>query len=112
MRQSSRLHKRAVATTREANTPTRVGGTRFEVLMCLAIRGSYVFQQVLNANVRGSRATMYVDRALCMACGGQGGLGSMMRAVGVDELLVIAPDGQFLITASRPSVPIPVGLGG
>jgi hypothetical protein len=37
------------------------------------------------------------------------GVRSLMRAAGVEERYVFTPDGAFLITARRPSVPIYLG---
>ncbi len=70
-----------------------------------------VFQQALEAGVSSKTATLYVDRALCVACGAKGGVGSLMRGLGVDDLLVVSPEGNFLITSVRPSVPIPLTGG-
>ncbi|MBM7774763.1 RHS repeat-associated protein [Actinokineospora baliensis] len=69
----------------------------------------HAFQQAKNAGATGERATLYVDRDLCRSCGRYGGLGSLMRATGVSELVVHSPAGRFLVTASRPSVPRPLG---
>ena len=69
------------------------------------------FQQALNAGARADRVTLYVDRPLCDACGANGGIGSMLRATGIKEVEVVAPNGRFLITADRPSVPIPIEGG-
>jgi len=49
------------------------------------------FQQALNAGVRGGRGTLYVDRALCDACGKNGGVRSMVRELGLSELTVVTP---------------------
>ncbi|MFC0112701.1 golvesin C-terminal-like domain-containing protein [Kibdelosporangium aridum] len=64
-----------------------------------------VFQQAKNAKVSADRATLHVDRDLCDACGIKGGVGSLMRGVGISRLTVNSPSGRFEITASRPSVP-------
>ena len=53
------------------------------------------FQQALNAGVRSDTAVLYIDnvKGLCGACGSNGGLGSMMRSLGVDSLMVVTPNG-------------------
>lgn len=51
------------------------------------------FQQAANALVSGGRAILYVDRALCPACGNNGGVRGMMRQLGFEELQVITPQG-------------------
>jgi hypothetical protein len=66
------------------------------------------FQSALNAGARADRVTMYVDRPMCDACGIKGGVGSLLRGTGIKEVEVVAPNGRFLITAERPSVPIPI----
>jgi hypothetical protein len=67
------------------------------------------FQQALNDGLKADRATMYVDRPLCDACGRYGGIGSMLRATGIKAVEIVAPDGRFLITADRPSIPVRIG---
>jgi len=64
-----------------------------------------VFQQAKDAGATGERATLHVDRDLCTACGVKGGVGSLMRGVGISRLTVNSPSGRFEITAQRPSVP-------
>lgn len=51
------------------------------------------FQQAANAGVSGGRGTLYVDRALCPACGPNGGVRGLMRQLGLEELEVITPQG-------------------
>jgi deoxycytidylate deaminase len=51
------------------------------------------FQQAANAGTRGGRGTMYVDRALCPACGQNGGVRGMMRQLEISELRVVTPQG-------------------
>lgn len=65
---------------------------------------AHVFQQAKNAGATGKTAVLYVDNAFCRPCE-KGGVGSLMRATGVDEILAVTPEGSFTITASRPSVP-------
>jgi len=55
------------------------------------------FQQAANAGVSGGRGTLYVDRALCPACGQNGGVRGMMRQLGLEELEVITPQGTQVI---------------
>ncbi|WP_406477745.1 ricin-type beta-trefoil lectin domain protein [Streptomyces sp. NBC_01615] len=69
-----------------------------------------VFQQAKDAGVSGTRAVLYVDRDFCRSCGATGGVGSLMRGLGVEELLVHSPSGIFTINAvRRPSTPRPLG---
>lgn len=55
------------------------------------------FQQAANAGLIGGRGTLYVDRALCLACGQNGGVRAMMRQLGLVELEVITPQGTQVI---------------
>jgi hypothetical protein len=55
------------------------------------------FQQAANAGMNGGRGTLYVDRALCPACGPNGGVRGMMRQLGLEELEVITPQGTQVI---------------
>ncbi|WP_204101855.1 MULTISPECIES: RHS repeat-associated core domain-containing protein, partial [Spirulina sp. CCY15215] len=52
--------------------------------------------QAINAGQAGKakKAIMYVDRGACKSCGRNGGLRSLARNLGVDELVVISPDGK------------------
>ncbi|MFD7258420.1 polymorphic toxin-type HINT domain-containing protein [Streptomyces sp. NPDC059874] len=69
-----------------------------------------VFQQAKDAGATGTRAVLHVDRDFCRACGATGGVGSLMRGLGVDELLVHTPSGIFTINAvRRPSTPRRLG---
>ncbi|WP_206059488.1 RHS repeat-associated core domain-containing protein [Nonomuraea zeae] len=69
-----------------------------------------VFQQAKNAGAKGKVAVLHVDRDFCRSCGATGGVGSLMRGLGVEELLVHTPSGIFTINATRrPSIPIPLG---
>lgn len=72
---------------------------RMPKVMCFSKRK----MRVLPARREG---TMWVDRDLCTSCGKKGGVGSLMRAIGMDELVVHSPSGVYRITAARPSVPI------
>ncbi|MBC7701783.1 MAG: hypothetical protein H7225_15435 [Massilia sp.] len=56
-----------------------------------------VFQQALNAGARDGNATLHVDRALCAACGQNGGVRSMARQLGLNEVTVITPQGTKII---------------
>ncbi|MFE2419003.1 RHS repeat-associated core domain-containing protein [Streptomyces hokutonensis] len=65
-----------------------------------------VFQQAKDAGAAGTRAVLHVDRDFCRACGATGGVGSLMRGLGIEELLVHTPSGIFTINAvRRPSIP-------
>ena len=55
------------------------------------------FQQAANAGVRGGRGTLYVDRALCQACGLRGAVKSMARQLGLEELKIVTPQGVSTI---------------
>jgi len=55
------------------------------------------FQQAANAGVSGERATLYVDSALCPACGPNGGVRGMARQLGLKEVEVITPQGTHVI---------------
>jgi RHS repeat-associated protein len=73
------------------------------------------FNQAVNAGVTADRATLYVDRAFCGACGQRGGVKSMAKALGIKELTVITPAGTQTIvidpSVNPPTqVPVPVGL--
>ncbi|MDX3530059.1 polymorphic toxin-type HINT domain-containing protein [Streptomyces sp. ID05-39B] len=69
-----------------------------------------VFQQAKNVGATGTRAVLHVDRDFCRSCGATGGVGSLMRGLGVEELLVHSPSGIFTINAvRRPSTPRPLG---
>jgi len=55
------------------------------------------FQQAFNAGARGESAVLHVDRALCTACGQNGGVRSMARQLGVNQTTVITPQGTQII---------------
>ncbi|MDC3982187.1 RHS repeat-associated core domain-containing protein [Polyangium jinanense] len=55
------------------------------------------FQQAANAGASGGRGTLYVDRALCPACGPNGGVRGLARQLGLEELEVITPQGTQVI---------------
>jgi hypothetical protein len=67
-----------------------------------------VFQQAKNAGITADTATLFVDRDLCDSCGDYGGVGSLLRGTGIKQVVVVSPSGRFLITADRPSVPVPI----
>lgn len=68
-----------------------------------------VFQQVKDAGIKVKEAVLYVDRDFCRSCGTNGGVGSLMRGVGIERLIVHNPSGRFVIDATkRPSVPTPL----
>lgn len=62
-----------------------------------------VIQQGLNGTARmnGGRAEMWVDRDLCRSCGQNGGMRSLARNLGVDELVVHSPSGTQTFTPTR-----------
>lgn len=55
------------------------------------------FQQALNAGAKGGNATLHVDRGLCMACGQNGGVRSMARQLGLDQVTIVTPQGTQII---------------
>ncbi|WP_205949766.1 deaminase [Paracoccus contaminans] len=60
-------------------------------------------QQALNgtARKRGGQAEMWVDRDLCRSCGPNGGMRSLARNLGVDELIVHTPSGTQIFKPTR-----------
>lgn len=70
------------------------------------------FQRAKNffgGNAPVKEATLHVDRDFCKSCGPNGGVGSLMRGLGIDRLTVHSPSGTFIIDATkRPSIPVPV----
>jgi RHS repeat-associated protein len=56
-----------------------------------------LYQHRAAAGVTGGRATMYVDRAPCLACGQNQGIRSGVRAVGLESLQVIYPGGSMIV---------------
>ncbi|MGO9114668.1 MAG: deaminase [Thermoguttaceae bacterium] len=62
-----------------------------------------VVQQAVDAGMQGTakQAEMWVDRDPCGACGQSGGLRSLARNLGVDELIVHSPSGTQTITPTR-----------
>lgn len=60
-------------------------------------------QQALNgtARKRGGQAEMWVDRDLCRSCGDNGGMRSLARNLGVDELIVHTPSGTRTFTPTK-----------
>ncbi|WP_431875413.1 DUF6531 domain-containing protein [Amycolatopsis sacchari] len=70
------------------------------------------FQEAKNAGVSGKTGTLYVDRDFCRACGPNGGVGSLMRGLGLERLEVHTPSGRYTIDATkRPSIPVPWSEG-
>jgi RHS repeat-associated protein len=62
-----------------------------------------VFQQAADAGLLNqAKAVLHVDRDLCDSCGLYGGLGSLIRAIGLKELIVYTPSGRFIATGARP----------
>lgn len=51
-----------------------------------------------NINVLGQNLTLYVDRMPCTACGINGGIRSMVRQLGLNELKIVHPNGTIVIT--------------
>lgn len=62
-----------------------------------------VVQQALSGTARkhGGQAEMWVDRDLCRSCGDNGGLRSLARNLGVDELIVHTPSGTRVFTPTK-----------
>ena len=62
-----------------------------------------VVQQALNGTARkqGGQAEMWVDRDLCRSCGDNGGMRSLARNLGVDELIVHTPSGTRTFTPTK-----------
>ncbi|WP_322418008.1 RHS repeat-associated core domain-containing protein [Mesorhizobium huakuii] len=56
-----------------------------------------VFQQALNAGIQAGEAVLSVDRALCAACGINGGVKSMAQQLGLDRLTIATPQGTSVI---------------
>lgn len=56
------------------------------------------FQQALDAELKGGRARLTVDRDLCRACGQNGGVKGMARQLDLEEVEVISPSGRQIIT--------------
>lgn len=56
------------------------------------------FQQAFDAQLRGGRARLTVDRDLCKACGQNGGVKGMARQLDIEEIEVISPSGRQTIT--------------
>ncbi|WP_338814332.1 deaminase [Bernardetia sp. Wsw4-3y2] len=61
-------------------------------------------QQALDAGMKGktNTATMTIDRDACAACGKNGGLRSITRELGLDNLHVISPSGRKIYTPTKP----------
>lgn len=60
-------------------------------------------QKAVNDGMSGTtrRAEMWTDRDPCAACGTSGGLRSLARNLGVDELVVHSPSGTQVFTPTR-----------
>ena len=58
-------------------------------------------QQAFDAGMAGKHkvAEMWVDRDLCHACGPSNGVGSLAKALGLDEILVHSPSGSRVFKA-------------
>lgn len=56
------------------------------------------FQQAYDLGIRGGKARLIVDRDLCRACGQNGGVKGMARQLDIEELEVISPSGDRLIS--------------
>ena len=74
-----------------------------------------VFSQAAWAGSKSDRATLYVDRDLCKACGQNGGVKSMAKALGIKELTIVTQSGREVIVIDSSinpptQVPSPVGL--
>jgi hypothetical protein len=54
-------------------------------------------QQAFDAEIRGGRARLVVDRDLCRACGQNGGVKGMAKQLGLESLEVISPSGYEII---------------
>jgi hypothetical protein len=60
-------------------------------------------QKAINGGMKGTvkQAEMWVDRDPCAACGESGGLRSLARNLGVDELVVHSPSGSQTFTPTK-----------
>ena len=60
-------------------------------------------QKAINSGMKGtsSQAEMWIDRDPCAACGESGGLRSLARNLGVDELVVHSPSGTQTFTPTQ-----------
>ena len=70
---------------------------------------THAFQQMKNKGYQSDTAVLYVDNKFCRPCE-RGGVGTLMRATGVKEVLAFTPQGTFLITAKQPSSAKPIAL--
>ena len=66
-----------------------------------------VFQRFFNKGRSSDFGVLFVNRGFCASCGTRGGVGSLLRATGLNRVLAITPDGAFWIDATRPSRLIP-----
>ena len=69
-----------------------------------------VFQRFFDTGWEAEEGVLWVDNGFCGSCGRSGGVGSLLRATGMKRVLAITPDGTFMITAARPSTPIPITI--
>jgi hypothetical protein len=74
-----------------ANNPTR----RLITLRVNPISRTHAeadaFQQAIDAEIKGGKARLIVDRDLCRACGKNGGVKGMAKQLDLEELEVITP---------------------
>jgi MafB19-like deaminase len=56
------------------------------------------FQQAYDLGIRGGKARLIVDRDLCRACGQNGGVKGMAKQLDIEELEIISPSGDRLIS--------------
>jgi len=56
-----------------------------------------VFQQALDAGLRGGSGRLIVDRDLCRACGQNGGVKGMAKQLDLEQLEVISPSSHEVI---------------
>lgn len=60
------------------------------------------FQQAADAEIKGKKARLTVDRDLCAACGIRGGVNSMAWQLGIEELEIITPSEIKTIAVKPP----------
>ena len=60
-----------------------------------------VFQRFFNKGFGGETGVLFVNRGFCASCGKNGGVGSLLRATGLDRVTAVTPDGTFLINATQ-----------
>ena len=69
-----------------------------------------VFQRFANKGFGGETGVLFVNRGFCASCGRNGGVGSLLRATGLQRVVAVTPDGTFIINATKPSAPIPITI--